>query len=98
MIAGLLFSMVLLGQTAPERPVTPRLGGGFIQLQGWMMSLTPEQWTRELEAMHAAGLDTIIIQYLEYGRQSFIPGDDRATDPTGEILKFADAHGMHVFI
>src|SRR5262249_19576554 len=76
----------------------PRLGGGFIQLQGWMMDLSPDAWNRELEAMHAAGLDLIIIQYLQSGRQSLIPADDRATDPTREILTFADAHGMRVFL
>ena len=98
MFAQLVLSMVLLGLLEPVIASSPRLGGGFIQLQGWMMKVSADQWKRELDAMHAAGLDTIIIQYLEYGRRSFIPADEKATDPTREILRFADAHGMRVFI
>jgi hypothetical protein len=94
----LALSMLLALPPAPEEVAPPRLSGGFIQLQGWMMDLSPDDWRRELEAMHAAGLDTVIVQYLESGRHSFIPSDDRATDPTREILAFADAHGMRVFL
>ena len=71
---------LLLALPGPETTPAPRLSGGFIQLQGWMMKLTPDEWHRELDAMHAVGLDTIIIQYLEYGRQSFIPSEASVTD------------------
>jgi len=98
MFARLTMAMLLLGLPEPETAAAPRLSGGFIQLQVWMMKLTPDQWNRELDAMHAAGLDTIIIQYLEYNRQSFIPTEEKATDPTREILRFADDHGMRVFL
>jgi hypothetical protein len=98
MFARLAISMVLLVLSQPETAAAPRLGGGFIQLQGWMLKMPPDEWSRELDAMHAAGLDTIIIQYLQYGRQSFIPTEEKATDPTREILRFADAHGMRVFL
>jgi sugar phosphate isomerase/epimerase len=98
MFARLAVSMVLFVPLAPAAAAPPRLAGGFIQLQGWMMDLSPDDWRRELEAMRDVGLETIIIQYLQYGRHSFIPSDDRATDPTREILRFADAHGMRVFL
>ena len=98
MFARLAISMVLFGLPAPETAAAPLLSGGFIQLQRWMMELTPDQWIRELDAMHAAGLDTIIIQYLEYGQHSFIPTSEKATDPTREILRYADAHEMRVFL
>ena len=98
MFARIALSMVLLVPPAPGEAGPPRLGGGFIQLQGWMMDMSPDDWKRELEAMRDVGLETIIIQYLQYGGHSFIPSDERATDPTREILRFADAHGMRVFL
>lgn len=82
--------------TSPAAP--PRLAGGFIQLQGGMLRLTPEDWSRELEAMHAAGLDTVIVQYLESGRRSYLPAGAGGPDPVGAILEFADGHGMQVFL
>ncbi len=76
----------------------PRLTGGFIQIQGWMFELTPEDWDRELDAMRHVGLDTLIIQYLQYNDTNLIPTDPTATDPTREILRYADVHKMRVFI
>jgi hypothetical protein len=98
MIARLALSMALLAPSALEVAAPPRLGGGFIQLQGWMMELSPEDWRQEIEAMRAIGLDTIVIQYLQYNQQSLFPSDERTTDPTREILKLADAHAMRVYL
>lgn len=98
MVARLAIALVLAVPTAAAAAAPPRLGGGFIQLQGWMMALTPDDWARELDAMHASGMDTIIIQYLESGRRSFLPADEHASDPARAILRFADAHGMRVFL
>jgi hypothetical protein len=100
MIAQLIVATSLATWSLPtsDPAAPPRLNGGFIQLQGWMMQLSPADWKRELEAMRAVGLETIVIQYLEHGRQSLIPSDDRATDPTHEILAFADDQGMRVFL
>jgi len=95
---ALALAMALTLPPVPEAASPPRLDGGFIQFQGWMMDLSTADWKRELEAMRAAGLKVIVIQHLENGRRSFIPSDDRAPDPTRLILDFADAHGMRVFL
>lgn len=81
--------------------------GGFIQYQGWMIKngrnptgLDERAWENEIEAMRTAKMDTIIIQRLEADGESFIPAaDDRsAVDPTEVILKYADRHGMKVYL
>jgi hypothetical protein len=92
--------LAALALMLPTEAVTapPRLTGGFIQIQGWMMDLTPADWERELEALRAAGLDTIIVQYLATSRQTYMPSDPEASDPVRSILSFADAHGLTVFL
>lgn len=96
-LSAILCATLLLGRAmAAEAP--PRLAGGFIQLQGWMNKLTPEDWRREIDAMHRLGMTTIVIQYLQYNDVSLIPEDPTAVDPTGTILKLADDRGMTVFL
>lgn len=84
--------------------------GGFIQYEGWMMKdrlhpsnpqgLSKDAWKKELEAMKRARIDTIIIQRLEAGGESFIPdcNDREAVDPTEVILDYADNNEMQVFV
>ena len=45
MFARLAVSLVLLVLPRPATAEAPRLSGGFIQLQGWMMKLTPTSGT-----------------------------------------------------
>lgn len=74
-----------------------RLHGTFIQYQPWMLELDAEEWHAELDAMRRAGLDTLVIQWLEADSQRYF-GSDTAVDPTAIILDYADAHGMCVFL
>lgn len=98
--ASLLLTLVLPaeGPASPAVPATARLTGGFIQIQGWMVGLSPEDWQRELTALRDAGLDTIIVQYLRYNDSSYLPRDAENPDPVGHILDFADDHGLTVFL
>lgn len=86
----------LAGAARAEAP--PRLGGGFVQLQGWMSELTPEDWQREVDAMRRLGMTTIVIQYLQYNDVNLIPQDPAAPDPVREILRLADERGMTVYL
>lgn len=86
------------GPGAPVEPAPARLTGAFIQIQGWMMDLTPEDWERELVALRDAGLDTIIVQYLQYNDARYLPAAAADPDPIGWILDFTDAHGLTVFL
>jgi hypothetical protein len=76
----------------------PHITGTFIQYQSWMMKLDEGAWRRELDAMRAAGISVVIIQWLEMDNTSFIPPDENAPDPTRVILEYADEHGMRVFV
>lgn len=92
------------GQTdAASKPVT----GAFIQYNSGIIKTknNPDGWSEniwqdELEAFRQAGMDTIIIQFLELDKESFIPDpkDKLAVDPTEAILTYADAHRIKVFI
>lgn len=98
--AVLLPSMVLAGVTTrpAEANVGLRLDGTFIQYQPWMMKMDRAAWHKELEAMYAAGLRTVVIQWLQSDRVSYLPGSDSEPDPTAAILNFADEHGMEVWL
>jgi hypothetical protein len=98
MLTQMALSLALLVTSAVETTTPPRLQGGFIQLQGWMMAMSADDWTQELDAMRAVGLETIVVQYLQYNERSFMPSDRDAVDPTQQILTFADEHGMRVFL
>ena len=72
--------------------------GTFIQYQDWMARLGRDDWCRELDAMRRAGIDLVIIQWLENGEASYLPRHRWSHDPTGTILSYADDHGMRVFV
>lgn len=80
----------------PQKPA--RLEGGFIQIQGWMKNLTPQDWQQELRAMRQAGMNLVIIQYVAYNQHSFLPARTGDPDPVGTILSIADETNMKVFV
>ncbi|MCX5754186.1 MAG: DUF4434 domain-containing protein [Candidatus Krumholzibacteria bacterium] len=82
----------------PKLPTRPRIGGTFIQYQDWMMSLDSAAWLCELDAMRDAGINLVIIQWLEHENKRFIPADPAACDPARIILEYADEHGMRVYL
>jgi hypothetical protein len=79
-------------------PATRRIEGTFVQYQDWMMSMDAAAWRRELDAMREAGIDLVIVQWLEHENKRFVPADSAACDPTRAILEYADEHGMRVFV
>lgn len=81
-----------------ELPARSPIGGTFIQYQEWMMNMDAAAWRCELDAMRRAGIDLVIIQWLEHENKRFIPADSAASDPTRIILEYADEHGMRVFL
>jgi hypothetical protein len=85
------------GAGAPDGRRGP-IEGTFIQYQDWMMRMDAGDWRRELDAMRRAGIDIIVIQWLEMDGSRFIPSDRGAADPTRIILEYADAHAMKTFI
>lgn len=90
-------------QTLSLKPVT----GGFIQYNSGIIKTkdnpngwSKENWEAELKAFQEAGMDTIIIQFLELNKESYVPNekDKLAVDPTEAILSYADAHGIKIYI
>jgi hypothetical protein len=75
-----------------------RIEGTFVQYQSWMMGMDEAAWRRELDAMRGAGIELVIVQWLEHENERFIPADSAACDPTRVILEYADGHGMRVFL
>jgi hypothetical protein len=77
-----------------------RLSGAFIQYDG---SSRGVDWRNTLESMVAAGMNTVVVQYLKFGNHDFIRTEN---DPTKRILDLADEHNrgaaenrhMRVFI
>lgn len=94
MIALIAASAVLLA--APASPGL-RIEGSFIQYSDWMMKQTRAEWRRELDAARAAGMRTIIIQWLALGDRDYMNAP-AAEDATRIILEYADRHGMHVYL
>lgn len=82
------------------------ISGTFLQYQSWMKDLTPAQWRKELHAMRQAGVDTIVLQWMQNDDNRFFsyhPWDDKGLyswdqDVTEQILHYADRHGMKVYI
>jgi hypothetical protein len=78
-----------------------RRSGGFIELDDDAMKLTRQDWEAFLGRMAEIKLDALIIQRLEYvspkGEFKSYHRQDR-TDPTEEILRYADGHRMRVFV
>src|SRR5690606_10043083 len=97
-LLAVLLAMAVPADTPGANSPPERLSGGFIQLQRGMIDLTADDWRRELQAMRDAGLDTVIIQYLQYNDFRFLPETDDAPDPAGRILEIADDLGMTVFL
>lgn len=83
----------------------PHLEGTFLQLAGWMLGWTDEQWDAELGAMQEAGMTTVIIQYCGADGRAFYPSatfepfaPEVAADPVGTILEVAHRRTMGVFL
>jgi hypothetical protein len=79
-------------------PARRRIDGTFIQYQDWMMGMDEAAWRREMDAVRSAGIDLVIVQWLEHENRRFIPADSNACDPTRVILDYADEHHMRVFL
>ena len=94
-------SMLLLPAWGAASPAAessrPPIVGTFIQYEPWMMKLDRAAWRRELDAMRGAGIELVVIQWLEFENERFFAAQDDA-DPTRIILDYCDAHGMRVFI
>jgi len=97
-LTTLLLALAIVGAKAPE-PLGPRLAGAFIQFGDTNKNYlwTPEQWNQELDAMRKAGLNLVIIQWVEVrgdrgprASRVYAPVAAGAPDPLGAILKYAD--------
>lgn len=93
-----------------DRPL--RFSAGYIEYWNNMKNRSAEEWTKVLNDMREAKMDTIIIKHLAYTARngtesSFVvpdnavnPNDLSVTDPTNIILNYADSkdHPMKVYI
>lgn len=82
---------------------TPLVSGAFIQLNDTSASEPGDWWGRQVAAMNAVGMDTVVIQYSGYGDEYFYPTDIQGvkpneTDSLEHILKATDEAGMRVFL
>ncbi len=82
---------------AQEKPLR-QIEGTFLQFQPWMMKLDNASWKRELDAMREAGLELVVIQWLQFENTRFIPADASSKDPVGVVMDYADKHGMRIFL
>ena len=90
-----IFSFLLfLGYSASATGIS----GTFIQYQTWMMQINEDKWRAELDAMRAAGIGTVVIQWLKSDQVRFFPINAPGNDPTEAILKYADQHGMQIYL
>lgn len=97
---GAILAVCLSTLMASVDPV-PRLAGGFVQLDDDAMKLTPQDWRAFLDRMAEIKLGTLFVQRLEFVDKDgkFTPYHRaEGTDPTGEILRYADERGMKVFV
>lgn len=76
----------------------PSMDGTFIQLQSWMTKIPAQEWHRDLNAMRAAGIKTLVLQWLQYDADRFYPVNVEGVDPIEEILTYADNAGMDVYL
>lgn len=80
-------------------PAGVRLDGTFIQYQGWMTKLDAGAWQRELEVLQRARLRLIIVQWVQYNQNRFLPTNAAPeTDLTELLLAYADREGLQVFL
>ncbi|MBV9925673.1 MAG: DUF4434 domain-containing protein [Acidobacteria bacterium] len=81
------------------RNADARLSGGFIQYKSEMLSqMDKAKWKSTLKAMREVKLDTIILQFHQYGGTKFIPEGTAGVDATKIILDYAKDNGMQVFV
>ncbi len=70
-----------------------RIKGTFIQYHSWMKSMDTAAWQNELDALHRAKFDTLIVKpFPAYSVQK------RAVDATNIIVEYADRHGMRIML
>src|SRR5947208_3528098 len=81
-----------------------KLQGGFIQVQNdkngtW----TDARWKTELDKMKKAGMDFLIVQYVENVNpkgefSSILPENNPGQDPLRLILKYGQANNMDIMV
>ncbi|MBX3142606.1 MAG: DUF4434 domain-containing protein [Trueperaceae bacterium] len=72
---GALSALTVFGTTSAQSTAgtEPVLTGSFVQLNGQLLAMSPEQWVQELGHMRAIGMDTVILQYSRYGTTTYFP-------------------------
>ena len=93
---ALLLAIIPLVLTTDATP-PPRLAGGFIQLSNAALELKAADWIDVANSMKAVGMETVIVQGVEYvGHDGvlFPLFEKDGVDPTAELLR----HGMKVFV
>ena len=106
LIVPLQLTLALAVQAAP--PAGLRLDGTFIQINPKMLEMSPADWRKELEAIKAARMDTIVLQFTQSGQTRFFspppspsasaPADPPKTDLVELTLDFADRNRMAVYL
>lgn len=115
---GVLAASVLLsvptssGRVAarPRAATEPKITGGFVHLlnaskyENWEAGAYPVEWRDVLLSMRDLGMDTVIVQRLEYRdgqgvtNRFFTPSGGKDTGPVEKILAAADQLQMKVFV
>lgn len=93
-----LSSLPLALSDVPTSPGLGKISGTFIQYQSWMMQMDSKKWEPELDAMQAAGIDTLVIQWVKSDQIRFYPVNIPGNDPTEIILNYADRKHMKVYV
>ncbi len=81
-----------------------RLDGTFIQFQPWMLKMDAADWERELAAIKAARMNTIILQFTQvgqtryFGGSSSAPAESAGLDLVEATLEFAEKNRMEVHL
>jgi Domain of unknown function (DUF4434) len=83
----------------------PLLSGAFVQFDANNSLWDKDKWEKMLDSMHGAGLDKIIVQYMELSvdgenprEESYAQRTRNDRDPLGTILSYAEGKGMQVFV
>ena len=98
LLALLTFSYAKLEARAQPSapPQKPPFSATFIQYQNGMETQSIADWTREIETMKSAGIDSIVLQWLGYDGAKFYEGQFNQMNEA--LLNYADRHGMSVYL
>jgi hypothetical protein len=94
----LFFALIPFSHVSTASSHIPKLQGGYVQFQDWMMNLSAQDWEKELESFKKAGFKTLVIQWLKLDSIRFFPSNTPTIDPIAIILSFADKNNMKVFL